>query len=138
MMSGGDPYAEWLRDKGFSGNSIIDQEGTMVSPIIDLAGYNRILSLCHYSPNKRVFAEINSEGEINNVWSGTSNNSRTINLTNSTRYLCRLCVPMDKVDDCFLKEQYTNTYIWWGKNITPPNSLIISVLCGLPVERRAA
>ena len=122
--NGSNPYAGWEMDKGFnvSQKTIVGEVGSMVSPVLDLTGFARALTILHNHPNKACFALLDSGGNIASVWGGGTRASRNINLNSysSSDYpACRISIDMATADDCYLREMYNAANcVWKGKNVT--------------------
>lgn len=94
-----------------------------VSPLIEIPAGCANIRYRNGSPNgfiRIAFCDENGTGVGSQVNYPTNSGGReTINTTIQSSYkYIRICVNIDDIDNCYIKDVTNNTYIWKGKNVT--------------------
>lgn len=115
------------------------------SPWVDVPSNCTSITICYYIGtfiyNTVVCLQIlrgdDTVGYYNVI--STNLNSRTIEKPSLGWQKVRMGMNLDRIDDCYIKDNTNNVYLWKGKNVVGGvvSNLIINSLCCLN-ERRAA
>lgn len=88
-------------------------------PLVEIPSNCTSLTLKHNIPSANVSAMIMYEGdEAKNNFTTTSVDTRTYAIVAGAYTHARCLINLDYIDDCYLKDNTNNTYLWKGKNVT--------------------
>lgn len=93
---------------------------TALSPLIDIPSNCASLTVAYKFPTNTAVGimHVFTNSVYKDQWGATSNNSRTIPITAGKFDQCIIMVNLDEIDNCYLKDNTNNTYLWKGKNVT--------------------
>lgn len=108
----------WTDNKSFatSGGSVIDNSNSCISPYIPITGGNKVTFLVK-GTQRSMIVEYNANKQYADYWRNNTSSAKTITTGSNTRYI-RFGLYYDTIDEAYIKNATTSTYLFKGTNVT--------------------
>lgn len=90
-----------------------------ITPAVDIPSNCTSLTLCYKLRAYGVFIGARvSDGSSVNQYNYTTNQQRTVTPSAGVYKTISMTINLDEIDDCYIKDNTNNQYLWKGKNVT--------------------
>ena len=90
-----------------------------ITPAVDIPSNCTSLTLCYKLRAYGVFIGARvSDGSSVNQYNYTANQQRTVTPSAGVYKTISMTINLDEIDDCYIKDNTNNQYLWKGKNVT--------------------
>lgn len=107
-------------DFGVTINNVLITSPTAISPMIDIPNDCENFTVRHYLPQSPIAVRgYRSAGTYASYKPYGSADITTFgNINHTTMAKVQICINLDRIDDCYIKDDTNNVYLWKGKNVT--------------------
>lgn len=90
-----------------------------ITPAVDIPSNCTSLTLCYKLRAYGVFigAKVSNDSSVNQ-YNYTTNQKRTVTPSAGLYKTISMTINLDEIDDCYIKDNTNNQYLWKGKNVT--------------------
>ena len=90
-----------------------------ITPAVDIPSNCTSLTLCYKLRGYGTFigAKVSNDSSVNQ-YNYTTNQKRTVTHSAGLYKTISMTINLDEIDDCYIKDNTNNQYLWKGKNVT--------------------